>query len=138
MKSLLVALVALSLTAVSCSKSGETLQSNQSEEIQARRGGPKGGGYTPISTIPQVTGLSATATGPTSVSLTWNSVPNATSYWIYRNGYVPAIVTSTSYVDRGVSAGTTYTYAVAAVVAENLGPKSALVTVTTPGTLTAQ
>ena len=131
MKNLLVALGMLSLTAISCTKSNESLQSNQ-EEIQTKRR-PGGGGSGIISgSVPQVTGLSANASSPTSVDLSWNSVPYATSYWIYRGSLVPAIVTSTSFVDRSVSPGTTYTYAVAAVVNSTLGPKSSWVTVTTP------
>ena len=130
MKNIVAALVVLSLTTISCSKSDESLQPNQSE-IQSKRP-PKGGGSGVDNSIPQVTGLSVSVSGPTQVNLTWNSVPNATSYWIYRNNYVPAIVTSTNYVDKAVSPGTTYTYAVAAVVNSTLGPKSASVTVTTP------
>ena len=128
MKSLVVALGVFSLTAISCTKTDESLQPNQSE-IQSRRSHTGGGS---VSSIPQVTGLSANASGSTQVNLTWNSVPNATSYWIYRDNYVPAIVTSTNYSDGAVSPGTTYTYAVAAVVNSTLGPKSVSVTVTTP------
>ena len=131
-KSLVVALGFFSLTAISCTKSDEGLQNNQSEVESRRRPGGGGTGETPSSGIPQPTGLSAIASGPTAVNLTWNSVPNATTYWIYRDNYVPAIVTSTNYVDRSVSPGTTYTYAIAAVVNSTLGPKSSSVTVTTP------
>ena len=128
MKNLLVAVMALILTTMSCTKSDDNLQSNDSE-IQTRRR-PSGGS---INTgIPAVTGLSATATSSTSVYLTWNSVPNATSYRIYRDIYVPGIVTSTNYTDRSVHPGTTYTYSIAAVVNSTLGPKSSPVTVTTP------
>ena len=130
MRNLLVALGLLSLTVISCTKSDENLQANQSEMESKRRGG---GGSGVIDTgIPAVTGLTATVNGPNSISLRWNSVPYATSYWIYRNGYVPAIVTTTSYTDAVVSGGTTYTYAIAAVVNSTLGPKGASVTVTTP------
>ena len=128
MKSLLVALVVLSATTISCTKSDESLQPNQSE-IESRRR-PSGGSGVDNS-IPQVTGLSVSVSGSTQVNLTWNSVPGATSYWIYRNTYVPAIVTSTNYTDLSVSPGTTYTYAIAAVVNSTLGPKSASITVTT-------
>ena len=131
MKSLVVALGVFSLTAISCTKSDESLQSNQSE-IQSRKRPGGGGGTGETSGVPQVTGLSATAAGPTQVNLSWNSVPGATTYWIYRGTYVPAIVTGTSYVDRSVSSGTTYTYSIAAVVNSVLGPKSSSVTVTTP------
>ena len=134
MKSLVVALGLFSLTIISCSKSEESLQPNQSE-IESRRrpgGGGGGTGETPPNGIPAVTGLTANASGPTSVNLSWNSVPGATSYWIYRDNVVPAIVTTTSFVDGSVSSGTTYTYAIAAVVNSTLGPKSSWVTVTTP------
>jgi hypothetical protein len=133
MKRLVAALaVVFSLTTMSCTKSDEGLQSNQSE-IESRRR-PGGGGSTGETgnNIPAVTGLTATATGPTEIKLSWNSVPNATTYWIYRDGYVPAIVPATSYTDGAVSPGTTHTYAIAAVVNSTLGPKSASVTVTTP------
>jgi len=133
MKSLVVALGVFTLTAISCTKSDESLQPNQSEiESRRRPGGGGGTGETPPSSVPQVTGLSATAAGPNSVDLSWNSVAGATSYWIYRDNYVPAIVTSTSFTDGSVSSGTTYTYAIAAVVNSTLGPKSSSVTVTTP------
>ncbi len=134
MKNLLVALGVLSLTTISCTKSDEGLQTNQSEIESKRRPGGGGGSGEPSGTsgIPQPTGLSATAAGPTQVNLTWNSVPGATSYWIYRGSYVPAIVTTTNYADRTVSPGTTYNYAIAAVVNSTLGPKSSWVTVTTP------
>ena len=131
MKSLVVALGVFSLTTISCTKSDESLQPNQSE-IESKRRPQGGGGTGETSSIPQVTGLSATAAGPTQVNLTWNSVPNATSYWIYRDIYVPAIIQSTSYADKSVSPGTTYSYAIAAVVNGSLGPKSSWVTVTTP------
>ena len=129
MKSLVVALGVFSLTAISCTKSDESLQPNQSE-IETRH--RPGGGSGVSSSIPPVTGLSVSVSGPNQVNLTWTSVPNATSYWIYRNSYVPAIVTTTNYTDNAVSSGTTYTYAIAAVINSTLGPKSASVTVTTP------
>ncbi len=131
MKNLLVAaLVILSFTTISCTKSDEGLQSNDESSIQARRS--KGGGGVINTFIPQPTGLTATVVSSTAVSLAWNSVTGATSYWIYRDSYVPAIVTSTNYTDKSLSPGTTYTYAIAAVVNSTLGPKSASITVTTP------
>ena len=132
MKNIVATLLVLSLTTISfisCTKSDESLQTNQSE-IETRR--RPGGGSGVSNSIPQVTGLTVSVSGSNQINLTWNSVPGATTYWIYRNSYVPAIVTSTNYVDSGVSAGTTYTYAIAAVVNSTLGPKSASVTVTTP------
>ena len=129
LKSLVVALGVFSLTAISCTKSDESLQPNQSE-IESRK--RPGGGSGVDNSVPQVTGLSVSVSGSNQVNLTWNSVPGATSYWVYRNTYVPGIVTSTNYTDGSVSSGTTYTYAIAAVVNSVLGPKSASVTVTTP------
>ena len=130
MKTIVAAIAFLSLTAISCTKSDESLQPNQSE-IESRRS-HTGGGSGGSSSVQQVTGLSVNASGPTQINLTWNSVPNAQGYWIYRDNYVPAIVQSTNYTDGSVSPGTTYTYAVAAVVNTVLGPKSVSVTVTTP------
>jgi fibronectin type 3 domain-containing protein len=132
MKSLVVALGFFSLTLISCTKSDASLQPNQSE-IETRRSHTGGGS---VSSTPQVTGLSVTVVSSTQVNLTWTSVPNAQGYWIYRttsgNEYVPAVVQTTNYVDGALSPGTTYTYAVAAVVSTVLGPKSVSVTVTTP------
>ena len=126
MKSLLVAIVVLSLTTISCTKT-EIAQPTQ-EEIQSRRHQ----GPTPVGTGAQVTGVSATAQGPNSIYISWNSVPNATSYWIYRDNTVIAIMTNTNFTDNYVNSGTSYTYAVAAVVNSVLGPKSTSVTVMTP------
>ena len=81
------------------------------------------------SSIPAPTGLTAAAT-LNGVYLQWNPVQNATSYWIYRDNYVPAIITNTNYVDTSVIKGVTYVYAIAAVVNQVLGPKSSSVTVT--------
>jgi hypothetical protein len=132
MKSLLAAVIALSFMTISCTKTDEGLQSSQSEVESKRRPGGGGGTGDTNNNIPAVTGLTASATGPTEIRLAWNSVPNATTYWIYRDGYVPAIIPYTNYTDKAVSPGTTYTYAIAAVVNSTLGPKSASVTVTTP------
>lgn len=131
LSSLVLAFVVISMMAISCTKSEEGLQSTQSE-IQSKRRPSGGGGSETNNSVPQVTGLTANAAGPTVVNLSWNSVPNATSYWVYRDSYVPAIVTSTNYADGYLTSGTTYTYAIAAVVSSTLGPKSASVTVTTP------
>ena len=135
MKSLLVALGVLSLTAISFTRCGtEDPQSNQSEksnpsEIQSQS---SPSGSREAGSNSQVTGLSAKASAPTVINLTWNSVPNATAYWVYRDTHVAVIVTSSNYIHREVSPGTTYTYAIAAVVNGALGPKSSSVTVKTP------
>ncbi len=69
---------------------------------------------------PAPTGLTATP-GDTTVSLTWNSSTGAVSYNIYRSttsgsGYAKiGNSTSTSYLDSGLTDGTTYYYVVTAV-----------------------
>ena len=68
-------------------------------------------------TIPEApTNLVATATGQTTISLTWNAVQNATSYNVY-NGETVVVsgLTVTSYTVEGLTAGTEYCYNVTAV-----------------------
>jgi len=129
MKRLIAALAILSLVVMSCSKS-DGLPTSQSEQSRAHRSGGSGSSGGDAS-VPAPTGLSATVTGATNISLTWNSVANATSYWVYRNNTMIAIVTSTYYTDNYALSGTN-TYAVAAVVNSTLGQKSGSVSVTTP------
>ena len=139
MKSIVAALVVLSLTTISCKQSDESPQTDESphtnkSEVESNR---RPGGSSRVDSsgvdysITKVTGLSVKASGPKQVNLTWNSVPDATTYWIYRDIYVPAIITGTNYADKSVRPGTTYTYAVAPVVKGVLGPKVSA-TVTTP------
>ena len=141
MKSIVAALVVLSLTTISCTESDKSPQTDKSaveskipqtnkSEIESKSRPAPGSGVD--SSITKVTGLAVKASGPTQVNLTWNSVPDATTYWIYRDIYVPAIITGTKYADKSVRPGTTYTYAIAPVVNSVLGPKSVAVTVTTP------
>ena len=138
MKSIVAALVVLSLTTISCT-SDESPQTNESpqtdesprttkSEIASNR--PPGSGVD--SSITKVTGLVVKVSGRTKTNLTWNAVPNATTYWIYRNGYVPSIVPYTNWADTVLAPNTTYTYAIAPVVNSVLGPKSDSVTVKTP------
>ena len=62
------------------------------------------------------TNLVATATGQTTISLTWTAVPNATSYNVYSNENVVASgLTATSYIFENLTAGTQYCYNVTAV-----------------------
>ena len=72
---------------------------------------------TPASTTP--TGLTATATGPSAVIITWFPVANAT-YEIYRSSFAtpfaPLITTpQTWFTDTSVVPGTTYLYKVRAI-----------------------
>ena len=82
------------------------------------------------------TGLSATA-GDSGVSLAWSAVPNATSYSVLRSttsgsGHIVIsnVLAGTSYIDTGLSNGTTYHYVVTASNAAGTGPASAQISAT--------
>ncbi|MFF3678634.1 chitinase [Streptomyces sp. NPDC002120] len=77
------------------------------------------------------TGLTATATSSSSVSLNWTAVPGATSYTVHRDGAAPLTVTSTSTAVTGLAASTTYTFRVSAVNAAGESPQSAPASATT-------
>ena len=62
------------------------------------------------------TGLTATPSY-TQIGLSWNAVPNAIAYKVYRNGNVVATTQTNSYTDANVTGGTTYAYAVKSVCA---------------------
>ena len=82
-------------------------------------------------------GLAVTGTTAGSVSLGWNAVSGATGYHVYRDGnrVTASPVGATSYVDSGLAAGTTYSYAVSAVGSGGAeGARSATVAATTGGT----
>ncbi|MGF1428368.1 extracellular catalytic domain type 1 short-chain-length polyhydroxyalkanoate depolymerase [Kitasatospora sp. LaBMicrA B282] len=82
------------------------------------------------------TGLAVTGTTGSSASLSWNPVPGAVSYDVYRDGTLAdsAPVTGTGYTDTGLAAGTTYGYTVASVDATGtVGDRSAPVDATTAG-----
>lgn len=87
----------------------------------------------------------ATATaGSGQVSLSWNSVANATTYTILR-GTAPTalsaistgVVSSTTYVDSSVTAGTTYYYAVSGVNGIIAGAASNVVSATPTSSISA-
>ncbi|MFB6889292.1 PHB depolymerase family esterase [Kitasatospora sp. NPDC056327] len=83
---------------------------------------------------PAPAGLTATPTGSGSIALGWQPVTGAVSYRVFRDGAPVASPTGTGHTDSGLSAGTTYGYAVAAVAADGTaGPRSATVTATTTG-----
>ncbi|MGW2666602.1 glycosyl hydrolase family 18 protein [Streptomyces sp. NPDC001272] len=101
-------------------------------------GGSCDGTTTPADNPPSAPGT-PTAGGLTETSLTL-SWPAATddkgvkNYDVYRNGAKLATVTGTTYADTGLTKGTTYTYAVTARdTADQTGPSSAPLSVTTPG-----
>lgn len=82
-------------------------------------------------------GLTATATGPTSVQLTWlpNGEQDLSGYKVYRDGIEVADVppTATTWTDTNVQPGTQYTYTLKAYdTAGNFSDPSAPATVTTP------
>ncbi|WP_327367163.1 extracellular catalytic domain type 1 short-chain-length polyhydroxyalkanoate depolymerase [Streptomyces sp. NBC_01217] len=95
---------------------------------------PGGGGQ-----LPAPSGLRVTGVTTNSASLSWNAVPDAASYALYRNGTKVASPTSTTYTDTGLGAGTTYTYTVAAADGSGTpGATSPQVTATTTGGIPAQ
>lgn len=69
------------------------------------------------------TGLTATASGPNAIALSWAPVSGITTYRVYRSAVACpggtfaqiAQVTSPSYIDTSVSGGTSYSYKVTAV-----------------------
>ena len=85
------------------------------------------------------TGLKATASGGTTVNLTWTrSTDNVgvTGYNVYRNTVLVATATGASYADTGLTSGTAYSYTVAALdAAGNLSAHSTTATATTADTV---
>jgi chitodextrinase len=83
----------------------------------------------------QPTGLAAAAAGSSGASLSWSASTDnvgVTGYIVRRNGTQVATPATTSFVDSGLSPGTTYSYAVAARdAAGNVSPNSTSVSVTT-------
>ena len=74
---------------------------------------------TPADTTPPSVpgGLTATATSPSQVSLSWTASTDdlaVTGYDVLRDGIVLTTVGSTSYINTGLTAGTTYSYTVRA------------------------
>jgi len=99
-------------------------------------GGSGGGGDT---TPPSQPGnLSATLTGSTSASLSWNASTDnvgVTGYVVRRNGTQVATPTATSFIDPSLSPATIYNYTVAARDAAGNTSVAASAGVTTAGTL---
>ncbi|MEU0601095.1 glycoside hydrolase family 18 protein [Streptomyces sp. NPDC006393] len=93
-----------------------------------------GGGGDPAPTVPAApSGLTATGTTSSSVSLSWSTVSNATGYNVYRNGTKVSSVTGTSATVTGLTASTSYSFQVTATNAAGESAKSATVTATTAG-----
>ena len=58
--------------------------------------------------------MTATPTSDSSIELTWDESENALGYNIYRDGYLVANVTGTSYSDGNLDSSTEYCYAITA------------------------
>src|SRR5437016_1922351 len=84
------------------------------------------------------TNLAATAVSSSQIDLSWSPATDnvgVTGYRVYRNGTLAASPTGTSVSITGLSAGTTYSFTVAAVdAAGNASALSAPLSATTPGT----
>ncbi|KUN27337.1 chitinase [Streptomyces antibioticus] len=102
-------------------------------------GGSCDGGTTnPTDSAPSAPGTpTASGVTDTSVKLTWSAATDdkgVKNYDVLRNGTKVATVTTTSYTDTGLTAGTSYSYTVQARdTADQTGPVSGAVSVTTTG-----
>ncbi|MEY9907571.1 chitinase [Catenulispora sp. MAP12-49] len=108
-----------------------TNSAGESAQSAAVTGTTAGSGTT---VPPTPGGLSVTGTTSSSVSLSWTASSGATGYNVYRGGSKVASVTGTSYTDSGLSASTTYSYAVSATNSAGESAKSSAVSATTSGT----
>ena len=90
---------------------------------------------TALARLSAPTGVSATATGPDKVDLTWRTVPGATSYTVTRDGASLGTVATNAFSDTGLTAKTKYAYTVTATAGTVTGPASDPVSVTTTGPL---
>ncbi|MGW2520653.1 extracellular catalytic domain type 1 short-chain-length polyhydroxyalkanoate depolymerase [Streptomyces sp. NPDC001617] len=96
--------------------------------------GLDGSGGQGTGSLPAPSGLTVTGTTDTNASLSWNPVSGAASYSVYRDGRKVGSATATAYTDTGLSAGTAYSYTVAAVDSSGAaGASSAPTTATTTG-----
>jgi hyaluronate lyase len=85
------------------------------------------------------TDLQAMALSSSSIGLTWSAVPGASSYRVYRSAagasdyewISPAGLSALSYVDEGLSNGSSYDYLTVAVYGGAVSPVSGIVTATT-------
>ena len=76
-----------------------------------------------IPSVPQ--NLSANAVNESSISLSWTSAQNATSYNVYRGTEKVANVTTTSYLAEGLNTDTEYCFTITALNGEAESEKSA-------------
>ena len=88
------------------------------------------------STLGVPTGLTAEASGPDQIFLSWNSLSGASSYYIYRstsssdNFIIVATTSKNSFNDTGITTGTKYYYKIKAYQSFYTGPFSSTVSAT--------
>jgi hypothetical protein len=105
-------------------KSGYNITPSKTVTIYAYTG-------TPLPNAP--TGVITTGATSNSITISWNPVSGATGYYVYRSltysgTYTQiASVTTTSYTNTGLSAGTTYYYKVAAYITAGTGSQSPVI-----------
>ena len=93
---------------------------------------------TASTTPPSVpSGLAGTVASATQINLSWQASTDSAGvvggYNVFRNGNQVGTSTNTSYQDTGLSAGTTYTYAVSAYnTAGNTSAQSSSISISTP------
>ncbi|MER7047800.1 glycoside hydrolase family 18 protein [Streptomyces jumonjinensis] len=90
-----------------------------------------GGDPVQIPAVP--TGLTAGSPGSTSVPLSWNPVPGATGYNVYRGGAKVTSASSPSATVTGLTPSTPYSFQVTAVNSAGESAKSTAVSATTTG-----
>jgi fibronectin type 3 domain-containing protein len=97
-------------------------------DCDALKGGRPSADFMPPGAPPTLQGVAVQS--PLSVSLTWGGAADdvgAVAYRVYRNGALLATVSSTTWTDPAVAAGTSYTYSVRALdAAGNLGEASSI------------
>jgi hypothetical protein len=92
--------------------------------------GPGGPPPPPPTVPPTPTGLTVTGVTSSSVSLSWNASSGATGYKVYQGSNVTTVSGTTATVS-GLSASTTYSFAVSATNSAGESPKSGTVSATT-------
>jgi hypothetical protein len=85
----------------------------------------------PATAPPAPTGLAVTSLTSTTVGLSWSASTGATSYQVLRNGVQVGTTTVPSFSNGGLTAATTYSFAVRAVNAAGSSPASVALSVTT-------
>jgi hypothetical protein len=101
------------------------------DRLRSGGGGGGGGG-----SLPAPTGVGTSGATNTSTVIAWTAVSGAAGYNVYRGGTKvnPSLVSATQYTDTGLAPGTSYSWTVRAVDANNAeGASSAPATGTTTG-----